>query len=67
MDPFQLQMMKHSINQIQGFTAHTMSSHADRMVRGVNDVQPTSPSEDSESGRRLYLNVERARSRRQDG
>lgn len=70
MDPFQLQMMKHSINQMQemqGFTAHIMSSHSDRMVRAANDVQPTVESGDSESGRRLYVNVERARSRRQDG
>ena len=69
MDPFQLQMMKHSINQmqeIQGFTAHIMSSHSDRMVRGANAVQATVKSEESESGRHLYLNVERARSRRQD-
>jgi enoyl-CoA hydratase/carnithine racemase len=70
MDPFQLQMMKHSINQmqeIQGFTAHIMSSHSDRMVRGANAVQATVKSDESESGRHLYLNVERARSRRQDG
>ena len=66
MDPFQLQMIKHSTNQmqeIQGFTAHIMSSHSDRMVRAANDVQPTLESPDSAGGRHLYLNVERARGR----
>ena len=70
MDPFQLRLMKHSINQmqeIQGFTAHIMSSHSDRMVRAANNAPATVKSEDSESGRHLYLNVERARSRREDG
>jgi len=65
MDPFQLQMIKHSINQmqeIQGFTAHIMSSHSDRMVRGANEV-PVTGGQTEGSGRRLYLNVERARTR----
>jgi enoyl-CoA hydratase len=65
MDPFQLQMIKHSINQmqeIQGFTAHIMSSHSDRMVRGANEV-PVTEGQTEGSGRRLYLNVERARAR----
>ncbi len=67
MDPFQLQMIKHSINQmqeIQGYTAHIMSSHSDRMVRGANEI-PVTGEQTEGSGRRLYLNVERARSRGQ--
>lgn len=35
-DPFQMRMMKHSINQmqeVQGFTAHVLSSYSDRMLR----------------------------------
>jgi enoyl-CoA hydratase len=65
MDPFQLRMIKHSINQmeeIQGFRGHIYSSHSDHVVRGANNAPRTEPG-DSESGRHLYLNVERAKSR----
>ena len=40
-DPFQLQMMKHSVHQmqeVQGFTAHINSSFADRMVRAATQT-----------------------------
>jgi enoyl-CoA hydratase len=66
MDPFHLQMIKHSINQMQemqGFTAHILASHSDRMVRGANEI-PITEGQTEGSGRRLYLNVERARARR---
>jgi enoyl-CoA hydratase len=66
-DPFQLRMMKHSINQmqeVQGFTAHINSSYSDRMVRAANDVPITTASEDP-GKRRLYISVERARARDQ--
>lgn len=66
-DPFQLRMMKHSINQmqeVQGFTAHILSSYSDRMVRAANkDVAITVESDQGSSKRRLYVSVERARSR----
>jgi enoyl-CoA hydratase len=61
-DSFQLQMMKHSINQMQemqGFTPHILSSYSDRMVRAANDVAVTEQA-DGES-RRRYISVERAR------
>ncbi|MEZ4502269.1 MAG: enoyl-CoA hydratase-related protein [Dehalococcoidia bacterium] len=64
-DPFQLRMMKHSIHQmqeIQGFTAHILSSYSDRMVRAANDVALTEGGDDG--GRRRYLSVERARANR---
>ena len=53
-DPFQLQMMKHSVHQmqeVQGFTAHINSSFADRMVRAAtterrrNDARTEGSSE----------------------
>ena len=66
-DPFQLRMMKHSIHQmeeIQGFTAHILSSFGDRMVRAAN----TEASITSEGAtRRTYNSVERARSNRAGG
>lgn len=65
MDPFQLRMIKHSINQmeeIQGYRAHIYSSHSDHVVRSANNAPRTEPG-DSESGRHLYLNVERAKTR----
>lgn len=58
--------MKHSINQmqeVQGFTAHIMSSHSDRMMRAVNTETPIAAANDDPSQRRLYLPVERARNR----
>jgi enoyl-CoA hydratase len=64
-DPFQLRMMKHSIQQmqeIQGFTPHILSSYSDRMVRAANDTPLTEQPEDG--GRRRYLSVERAREHR---
>lgn len=63
-DPFQLRMMKHSINQmeeIQGFTAHVYSSFSDRMVRAANTETPITV--DGET-RRQYVSVERARANR---
>jgi enoyl-CoA hydratase len=65
MDPFQLRMIKHSINQmeeIQGFRAHIYSSHSDHAVRSANTAPRTEPG-DGDSSRHLYLNVERAKSR----
>lgn len=66
-DPFQLRMMKHSIHQmeeIQGFTAHVMSSFSDRMVRAANtDAQITTDG----ATRREYVSVERARANREQG
>lgn len=64
-DPFQLRMMKHSINQmleVQGFTAHIMSSYSDRMVRAA-DSTPITVANDDPSKRKLYVSVERARHR----
>ena len=61
-DPFQLALMKHSVHQMQemqGFTAHILSSYSDRMVRAANDVAVSEQPEDG--GRRRYLSVERAR------
>jgi enoyl-CoA hydratase len=68
-DPFQLRMMKHSIHQmqeIQGFTAHIMSSYSDRMVRAANTEVPIS-EQPAEGGRRKYISVERARAHRDAG
>ncbi len=65
-DPFQLQMMKHSINQmqeVQGFTAHIMSSYSDRQVRAANTETPITVANEDPAKRRLYVSVERARSR----
>ncbi|HJM74509.1 MAG TPA: hypothetical protein QGI71_01400 [Dehalococcoidia bacterium] len=64
-DPFQIRMMNYSIHQMQemqGFTAHILSSFSDRMVRAANDGSVT--EEGAEGGRRLYLSVERARAHR---
>ena len=69
-DPFQLQMMKHSINQmqeVQGFSAHIASSFSDRMVRAANRAAPVTTENPEPGKRRLYTNVERAMAReRQD-
>jgi enoyl-CoA hydratase len=68
-DPFQLRMMKHSIQQMQemqGFTPHIYSSYSDRMVRAANTAPITAEPEGGE-GRRLYLSVERARAHREAG
>ena len=65
-DPFQLQLMKHSINQmqeVQGFTAHIMSSYSDRQVRAANTEIPITSENDDPTKRRLYVSVERARKR----
>ncbi|MGE3073775.1 MAG: enoyl-CoA hydratase-related protein [Dehalococcoidia bacterium] len=65
-DPFQLQMMKHSINQmqeVQGFTAHIMSSYSDRQVRAANNETPITVANEDPTRRRLYVSVERARKR----
>jgi enoyl-CoA hydratase len=65
-DPFQLRMMKQSINQmqeVQGFTAHIMSSYSDRMVRAANTETPLTVANENPSKRRLYVSVERARNR----
>jgi enoyl-CoA hydratase len=66
-DPFQVRMMKHSIHQmeeIQGFSAHILSSFSDRMVRAANTETPIT----SEGAtRRTYNSVERARSNRAGG
>jgi len=66
-DPFQLRMMKHSVHQMQemqGFTAHILSSYSDRMVRAANtDAHIT--QEQGEGKRRLYTSVERARTNRE--
>jgi enoyl-CoA hydratase len=65
-DPFQLRMMKHSINQmeeIQGFTAHIMSSYSDRMVRAANTDTAITVKNEEPGKRRLYVSVERARQR----
>ncbi len=64
-DPFQLALMKHSVHQMQemqGFTAHILSSYSDRMVRAANDVAVS--EQPAEGGRRRYLSVERARANR---
>lgn len=63
-DPFQLQMMKHSVHQMQemqGFTAHILSSYSDRMVRGANrpEVPARAPEEDGR--RHVHVRVEQAR------
>ncbi len=65
-DPFQLRMMKHSINQmqeVQGFSAHIMSSYSDRVVRSANTENPITVENADPGKRRLYVSVERARSR----
>lgn len=65
-DPFQLRLMKHSINQmqeVQGFTAHILSSYSDRMVRAANTDSPVTVPNADPSKRRLYVSVERARGR----
>lgn len=65
-DPFQLRMMKHSINQmqeIQGFTGHIMSSYSDRQVRAANTETPITADNPEEGKRRLYVSVERAKAR----
>jgi enoyl-CoA hydratase len=65
-DPFQLRMLKHSINQmqeVQGFTAHILSSYSDRMVRAANSETPVTVPNEDPSKRRLYVSVERARNR----
>lgn len=65
-DPFQLSMIKHSINQmqeVQGFTAHIMSSYSDRMVRAANTENPITMENEEPGKRRLYVSVERARQR----
>ena len=68
-DPFQLRMIKHSINQmqeVQGFTAHIMSSYSDRMVRAANSETPITQEGNEPGKRRLYVSVERARARDQE-
>ena len=65
-DPFQLRMMKHSINQmqeIQGFTPHIMSSFSDRMVRAANTETAITVANEEPGKRRLYISVERAKAR----
>ncbi len=65
-DPFQLRMMKHSIHQmqeIQGFTAHILSSYSDRMVRAANTEVPIT-RDPGDGSRRKYVSVERARANR---
>jgi len=64
-DPFQIQLMKHSIHQmqeIQGFTPHIMSSFSDRMVRAANSSAITTEG----ATRREYISVERARANREN-
>lgn len=66
-DPFQLRMMKHSIHQmqeIQGFTAHILSSYSDRMVRAANTEVPIT-TDPGDGSRRRYVSVERARANRE--
>ncbi len=67
-DPFQLAMMKHSINQmqhVQGFHAHILSSFIDRAVRAQNSSPIT--RDPGDGSRRRYLSVERAQGRLGDG
>ena len=66
-DPFQLRMIKHSVHQMQemqGFTAHIMSSYSDRMVRAANTDAPITQEQSEPGKRRLYTSVERARANR---
>jgi enoyl-CoA hydratase/carnithine racemase len=68
-DPFQLQLMKHSIQQMeemQGFTAHILSSFSDRVVRSANREVPLTTDADEPGRRRKYISVERARENRRD-
>ncbi len=68
-DPFQLRMMKHSINQmqeIQGFTPHVYSSFSDRMVRAANTDAAVTVAAPEPGKRRLYVSVERALKRERD-
>jgi enoyl-CoA hydratase len=65
-DPFQLRMIKHSVNQmqdIQGFTPHILSSFSDRMVRAANTDAPVTTPNQVPGKRRVYTSVERARNR----
>ncbi|MGD9934520.1 MAG: hypothetical protein AB7T37_12505 [Dehalococcoidia bacterium] len=60
-------MIKHSIHQMQemqGFTAHIMSSYSDRMVRAANTDAPITEEQPEPGKRRLYTSVERARANR---
>jgi len=68
-DPFQMRMMKHSVHQMQemqGFTAHILSSYSDRMVRAAN-TEAHITEDQGEGKRRLYKSVERARANRDAG
>lgn len=54
-DPFQLRLMKHSIHQMQemqGFTAHVLSSYADRQLRAADGNAPSASDRVSKAAKR---------------